>query len=189
MTFKRSIFVILMAAFAAFTACQDDIPLLGEDENGVITPKDSVFIKYIALHSFSPTDPFGSPWDLVPTAIDSLDPLGPDIFYSSYNDNNTPLDSSDDFMFRQNTHFLNVTSEDLVLGYFFTAPIYVPHFNYLVTLNMYDAELDTGGLDSTFMDVIQFVIDSVSGQPDPYVPYVSGIGMNGSQVSIGLEWK
>ena len=187
MTLKQGFFIILTAVSSGFAGCQEDIPVLGEDVNGAVTPKDSVYISYIALLSFPANDPgTGNPWDETSSPIDPLDSLGPDIFFNCYDDENTP-DSSDDFSFYQETHFANVNAADTII-YYFTKPVLVPYFYDSFYLRMYDAEISTP-VDSTLIDSIFFMIGPDTLQSQPYVQGISGTGFNGSQVTIGLQWK
>ncbi|MFI5219690.1 MAG: hypothetical protein ACHQNT_09390 [Bacteroidia bacterium] len=187
MTLKQGIFIILALVSAVFGGCQKDVPVLGEDTNEVVTPKDSVYIQYIALFSFPVNDPnTGDPWDETSSPIDPLDSLGPDIFFNSYNYND-PADTLDDFSFYQETHFANVSDTDTIV-YYFTTPVFIPHFYDSLYLRMYDGEY-SAIVDSTLMDSIYFKIGPDTLLPQPYIPYVSGTGYNGSQVIIGLQWK
>lgn len=178
--------VILTITASVFTSCQDDIPLLGQDENGIIVPRDSVYIKYIALFSFPANDPAtGSSWDDTNSVTDPYDSLGlADIFFNSYNIN----DLADTFFFFQATHFSNVLNTDTTV-YYFTDPVQIPHFYDSLYLRIYDAEIDTPAIDSTLIDSILFVIGPDTTQTNPYIPAISRTGFNGSQVAVGLDWK
>ena len=190
MQFRFPVLILTVSLILAFSACQDDIPVLGQEENGTITPKDSVFIRYIALVSYQPNDPSGNPWDPISSTTDLLDSLGPDVYYNSYNDRGTAADSSDDFVFNQDTHFANVTDSMLPLVYYFTTPVYVPHFYDSIYLRVYDFEIDTPYVDSTLMDSIFFVIGPDTNQStNPYILSIPGTGFNGTQVQLGLGWK
>jgi hypothetical protein len=189
---KKSHLLLLLIGFTAFVGCQDDIPLLGEDENGntVVTPKSEVYIRSILLSSFPQTDPNTAlPWDDgVIQPFDTLDYTGPDIYYNLYHKS----DQGNIMQFNQLTHFSNVLplSPDSPLVYVFTDPFQIlpEYIDSTFYLRIYDLDY-ADPINDTYMDSIPFTIGPDNTQPNPYITSVSGVGFNGSQVTLGLEWK
>ncbi len=176
----RLVSLLLFAAF--FSACQRDIPVLGEGEGD--QDYDSAFLWAITLNQYDTLDPSGMSWDSEPSYLfDSIYYRFPDVFYNIGN-----YDTTFDFTFSQQTHFLNVTPDTLPLTYQVDPALYIPGFNKPFHLRIYDFELDTPSVDSTFMDSILFVVPD-PGAPVPYPPNLTGMGANGASVTISLLWR
>ena len=190
---KKACILLLLSAISVFTGCQEDIPLLGQDENGdtIITPKSEVYIRSIILSSFPQNDPnTQQPWDEGSILIfDSLDYTGPDIFYKLYHKSDEGLP----MIYDQATHFNNVLSlsPDTPLVYYLTQPFQIlpEYIDSTFYLTMNDLDYDANDTSFTHMDSIPFAIGPDNNLTNPYITSKSSIGINGSIVTLGLEWK
>ena len=184
---KKSWLFVLLVCASAIYGCQKDILLLGEDKRDSV--KTTVFITSITLNSFDSINPAtGLPWDsgsILPS--DSLDSLGPDIFFYFYHEDQTPPpdDTLALFTYSQETHFQNVRTSDLPIQYLLTNPVQVPNYYFDQTLYLRVADLDETALlnDTMVIDSIPFNIglDTVTS--------ITQTGLHNSQVTLGLEWK
>jgi hypothetical protein len=190
---KKAYIFLLLSVMSIFISCQKDIPLLGQDENGdtVIVPKSEVYIRAIILSSFPEKDPNTMlPWDEGSIqSFDSVDYTGPDIYYNFYKKS----EEGHEMMYKQLSHFSNVLplNVDSPLVYILTDPfqIFPEYIDSTFYLRIYDLDYADPTNDSTLIDSIPFSIGPDYGQTNPYISSKSGIGFNGSYVTLGLEWK
>jgi len=174
--------LLLVLALSVFGSCQRDIPLLGEEEGEV--DHDTVFLWAITLNGYDTLDPQGMPWDSSASYLhDSMDYWYPDVFY-----NFDTYDTVNPFSYYQQTHFLNVSPDTLPVSYQLVPNVLVPWYTPFF-LRIYDFELDTPSVDSTFMDSILFVVGPDTVGPEKYPRTVTGIGPNGASVTLSLLWK
>ena len=185
---KKSHLLLLLTGFSFFWGCQEDIPLLGEGQN---LSKSKVFIRSITLRSFPENDPGTTlPWDDGSVQFfDTLDSKGPDIYFSFYykSEELPPL------VFDQPTHFSNVLTlhPDTPLIYILTEPFQIPpeYIDTTFYLKINDLDFADPLNTTTIMDSVPFAIGPDSSLADYYITAIDGIGVNGSHVTLGLEWK
>ena len=183
MTARWQGLVVIAIIASILSACQRDIPLLGEEDGPV--DYDSVYLWAITLTAFDTLDPGGMPWDTSSSYLyDSVDYRFPDVFY-----NIGVSDSLFPFSYYQQSHFLNISPDTLPVAYQLVPATLIPYHYKPFFLRMYDFELDTPSVDSTFMDSILFVVGPDTVGPDKYPQYVSGIGANGASIILSLLWK
>jgi hypothetical protein len=191
---KKAYIFFLFSAVSIIISCQKDIPLLGEDENGntVVAPKTEVYIRSITLSSFPENNPSTLlPWDdgsVQP--FDLQDSIGPDIYYYIYYYN--PDNELPPIFYKQLSHFSDVLplNPDSPLVYTLTEPFQIipEYVDTTFYLTMFDLDFGEPN-DSTFIDSIRINIGEDTAQTHTYSTSISTIGLNGSKVILGLEWK
>ena len=183
MVYRFPRLALLFSVIIMFSACQEDIPVLGEGDGD--RNYDSVFLWAITLNDYDTLYGFGQPWDSTFSWLyDSMYYRFPDVFY-----NIGMYDTTFPFSFYQKSHFLNVTPDTLPLAYLLEPEVWIPEFYKPFHVRLYDFELDTPSVDSTFIDSILFIVGPDPGGPEEFPRYVSGIGPNGTSVTISLFWR
>jgi hypothetical protein len=181
---------VLFLGFSSLWGCQKDILLLGEETAD--SAKTMVFIRSITLTSFDTINyATGLSWDtgsILPS--DSLDSIGPDIFFYFYHEDQTPppYDTLALFTFSHDTHFQNVRSSDLPLQYILTNPVQVPNYYFNQTLYLRVADLDENTTllnDTMIIDSIPFNFNQVNSDSTS----ITATGLHNSTVTLGLQWK
>lgn len=165
-----------------YYSCQKDYNKPDDAVSGIFGTRTQVSISGITLDSFPQLDPSGLPWD---TAVaDSLSYA--DIYYHIFTD-----PDSTNTGYYMATHFDNITPDSLPLSYTLTDPHLVPGFGTVMTMQIFDFEIDSvANVDTMFMTSFTFSItpgDTLTN-PDPY-PKLISVGNSDYKVRLGLEWK
>lgn len=178
--FKLLIFIAL--ASLIYYSCQKDYNKPDNAASGYFGIRSEVSISQIILDSFPVTDTAGLNWDY--PATDST--RFPDIFYNIFID-----PDSTNMGFYQATHFENVDPDSLPLTYTLTTPYTLPGFGTIMTLKIFDFEIDSAAVvDTTEMTSFTFSVspgDTITN-PDPY-PQTISVGNSAFKLRLGLVWK
>jgi len=177
---KTRQFIVLIVSLSAISACQRDIPLLGQEDDQV--DYDSVNIAAISLLGFDTLDPNGLYWDTSISVINDSNYRYPDIFYNIG-------DSGDALNYYQKSHFINVSPDTLPLTYQIVPALKLSQFYIPFYLRIFDFELDTPAVDSVLMDSIFFSIGPDTVSTEKYPKQVNSTGPEGTTVTLHLLWK